>query len=585
MKRILSVTIATAAVLALLIPGLAAPVQRQFTLPDIPNPKVDSHATGEGARYGGVFVTSQISDPRTFNYIVAQETSSTIPLSLVFNGLVDQNFVTGEIEPDLAESWSLSPDRRTWTFRLRRGVKWHDGQPFTAADVDFTFRAIFTEGVQTSYKDTLTYEGQPLRWRVVDPFTVQFTTPKAVGIFLRQIGVPILPKHKLEAALARGGAEFNRTWSVATPPREIVGTGAFVMQRYTPGQRMEFVRWSGYYKVDQRGNRLPYLTRRVILVVPNLDAARLRFLAGETDIYAARPREFAEFKAREREGNYTLYDGPETFSSEFVALNMNPRGVQPPKVTWFQDVRFRRALNHAIDRNAIAQQVYAGRATPAWGPVSSGHPLYYNPRLTQYPYDINRAQQLLAEAGYRRDGTGPLRDPQGNTVAFVLATNAENADRVAIGNIVRQDWQRLGVQVTFAPEAFNSLVGKLVGSFNWDAIIIGLTGGIEPGTGRNVWLCSGSLHLWWPRQERCATPWEEEIDRLFEQVAEETDQTRRRQLYFRWQELVAQNVPLMYFTHPKTQPAVRNTLGNIKIGLQGAVSPSEILYYKTPVRR
>jgi peptide/nickel transport system substrate-binding protein len=568
------------------VAGVAAPgPQPRLTLPDVPNPFVHPHASGEGARYGGVFVTSQISDPRTFNYIVAQETSSTAPLSLVFDGLVETDFVTGEVLPDLAEAWTLSPDRRTWTFRLRRGVRWHDGQPFTASDVDFTFRAIFTDGVQTSYRDTLTYGGRPLRWRVVDPYTVQFTTPEPVGIFLRQIGVPILPRHKLEEALRRGGAEFNRTWGVNTPPREIVGTGPFVMQRYVPGQRMEFIRNPNYHGVDQRGNRLPYLTRRVILVVPNLDAARLKFEAGETDVYGARPREYAEFKARERQGNFTIYDGPETFTSEFVVLNMNPEGAGPPKSTWFQDVRFRRALNHAVDRQAVAQQVYAGRATPAWGPVSSGHPLYYHPRLRQYPYDLNRAQQLLAEAGYRKDAQGVLRDPQGNPVAFVLSTNAENNDRVAIGNILRQDWQRLGIQVTYAPEAFNSLVGKLVGSFKWDAIIIGLTGGIEPGTGRNVWLCNGSLHMWWPKQERCATPWEQQIHDLFEQVALETNQERRRQLYFRWQEVFAENLPWLPFAWPKTQPAVRNTLGNVKIGLQGAVSPSEILYYRTPVRR
>ncbi len=138
--------------------------------------------------------------------------------------------------------------------------------------------------------------------------------------------------------------------------------------------------------------------------------------------------------------------------------------------------------------------------------------------------------------------------------------------------------------MTFAPEAFQSLIAKMEASFKWDAIIIGLTGGIEPGTGRNVWLSSGNLHDWNPRQERPATEWEAEIDRIFEQVAAELDQGKRKQLYFRWQEIVATQVPFMYFTNPKTQPAVRNTLGNIKLGLQGAVGRLEWLYYKTAYR-
>jgi len=554
------------------------------SLPDIPNPKMAMKEMEVG-KYGGVFVVAQITDPRTFNYIVAQETSSTAMLAPVFDGLVEQNYITGEIEPALAESWTVSKDGRTWVFTLRQGVTWHDGKPVTADDVIFTFGAIFTEGVQTSYKDTLSFDGKPVRYRKLDARRVEFKTEKPVGTFLRLIGAPILPRHKLADALARGAAEFNRSWGVNTPPREIVGTGPYIMQEYVPGQRVTYLRNTKYWKVDRAGNRLPYLTRYVRLIVPNLDALRLKFLARETDFYAARPREFSEFKQLEREGNFTVYDGPETFASEFVVFNQNPAGVKPPKLAWFQDVRFRRAINHAIDRATIANQIYAGRATPAWGPLSVGNKLYYNDKLPRYEYNLARAEQLLAEAGYRKGPDGVLRDPQGNVVEFVLSTNAENNDRVAMGNILRQDWTKLGIKVTFAPEAFNTLVGKLVGTFNWEAIIIGLTGGIEPVTGKNVWLSSGSLHMWWPKQEKPATEWEAELDRLFAQAESEVNQDKRKQLYFRWQQVVAEQVPILYFSYPKTQPAVRNTLGNVTpIGLQGSIGPLETLFYKTALK-
>lgn len=553
-------------------------------LPDIPNPKVVTTAPDIG-KYGGVYVVSQITDPRTFNIIVAQETSSTAILAPIFDGLVEQNYITGEIEPALAESWNVSKDGRAWTFVMRQGVTWHDGRPVTTDDVVFTFQAIFTEGVQSSSKDVLTFEDKPVRFRKVDNRKVEFRTEKPVGTFLRLIGASIVPKHKLAEALAKGGAEFNRTWGVNTAPRDIIGTGPYVMQTYEPGQRVTFLRNTKYWKVDKRGNRLPYLTRYVRLVVPNLDAGRLKFLAKETDAYAARPREFAEFKQLEKQGNFTTYDGPETFSSEFVVFNQNPAGVKAPKLTWFSDVRFRRALNHAIDRDTIANQVYAGRATPAWSPLSVGNVLYHNPKLPTYPYNLARAEQLLAEAGYRKGTDGVLRDPQGNVVEFVLSTNAENNDRVAMGNILRQDFTKLGIRATFAPEAFNTLVGKLVGTFNWEAIIIGLTGGIEPVTGRNVWLSSGSLHMWWPKQDKAATEWEAEIDRIFEQATREVSQEKRKALWFRWQEIVAQQVPILYFTYPKTQPSVRNTLGNVTpIGLQGNIGPLDTLYYRTVLK-
>jgi len=571
-------------VTAALAAAMAAAQTAPLKLPDIPNPKVAVEAPEIG-KFGGTYIVSSISDPRTFNPVVAQETSSTSVTGAIFEGLVEQNYLTGEIEPALAESWTTSPDGRTWTFTLRQGIRWSDGAPLTIDDVVFSLEAVFTDGVQTSTVDLLTIEDKPIRWRKVDDRRIAFITDKPVGTFLRLIGsLDIIPKHKLGEALARGGAEFNKTYGVDTPPREIVGTGLFTLQSYVPGQRVILLRNPNYWKVDRQGNRLPYLTRYVILIVPNLEQARLKFLANETDLYSARAREFAEFKQGEQSGNYTIYDGPETFSSEFLVFNQNPTGVSPPKLTWFQDARFRRALNYAIDRKTIADQVYAGRASPAWGPESTGNTLYYNPRLPQYPYDPGRAQQMLAEAGYQKGGDGLLHDSQGNVVEFTISTNAGNTDREAIGNIVRQDFTKLGIRVTFAPEAFNTLVGKLTGTFKWEAVVIGLTGGIEPVTGRNVWLSSGSLHMWWPKQDKAVTEWEVEIDRLFERATAEINQERRKQLYFRWQEIVATEVPMLFFTNPKTQPAVRNTLGNVKLGLQGIPGELETLYHKTTTR-
>jgi len=209
----------------MLVLGLSAPWGLVRGAPpklsDIENPKVVK--AGKIGRYGGTLVSSNISDPRTFNQIVSQETSSTVPLSRLFEGLVEVNYDTTEVEPALAESWTVSADGKTWTFKLRKGVKFHDGVEFTADDVDFTLRAIFTEGVQTSARDTLTIAGKPIKWRKVDKYTVEIKTEQPFGPFLRVIGVPILPKHRLEGALKAGGAEFNKTWGVNTPRARLSG--------------------------------------------------------------------------------------------------------------------------------------------------------------------------------------------------------------------------------------------------------------------------------------------------------------------------------------------------------------------------
>jgi peptide/nickel transport system substrate-binding protein len=504
-------------------------------------------------------------------------------LGPLFDGLVEANYVTGEIEPALAESWTISADKRTWTFALRQGVRWSDGVRLTLDDVLFSLQVVFTPEVQSSTVDLLTFGGKPVRWKNLDDRRIQFTTAQPLGFFLRLLqDLTIIPRHKLQSALAKGGLAFNAVWAVNTPPAEIVGTGPYIMESYVFGQRVTYRRNPRYWKVDAAGNRLPYLDRYMLQVVPNVDAEKLKFLARETDLYGARPREYEEFKIGEKAGNYTVYDGPETFSEEYLVFNENPRGVAPPKLTWFQDVRFRRALNHAIDRNTIVRQVYAGRATPAWSPVSVANKRYYNPDLPKYEYDLARAQQLLAEAGYKKGPDGFLRDAKGNVVDFSISTSSQSPDGIAIGNIVRQDFTKLGIKVLFTPEAFSTLVTKLDSTFKWDAIIIGLTGDNEPGTARTAWLSSGNLHDWNPRQATPATAWEAEIDRIFEQVAREFDADRRRALYFRWQEIVAEQVPLMYFTNPKTQPVVRNTLGNTRLGLQGVTGQLITRYYRTP---
>jgi peptide/nickel transport system substrate-binding protein len=548
-------------------------------VPGLPHPKVAVEAPEIG-RFGATLVDAQSSEPRTFNPVIFTDTGTGGILGPVFDSLVETNYLTGDIEPALAESWTLSADRRTWTFTLRQGVQWSDGRPLTVDDVLFSLQAIFTDGVQSTTRDVLTFDGRPVRWRRVDDRRVALTTDEPQGLFLRFVsGVVVIPRHKLGPALARGGQAFNTAWSLNTPPAEIVGTGPFIIQSYVIGQRVTYRRNPRFWHVDRAGSRLPYLDRYIVQFVANQDAERLKFLAREIDLYGARPREYGELKRGEAAGNYAVYDGPETFSMEYLVFNQNPRGLRPPKLTWFQDVRFRRAINHAIDRDAIVRQVYAGRATPAWSPVSVGDRRYHTPNVARYPFDLARAEALLREAGFRRQG-GVLRDAAGHAVEFDLATVAQNPDWQAVGNLVRQDLARLGIRAALVPEAFASLVTKLDNTFRWDTIIIGLTGDMEPGTARTYWMSSGALHDWNPRQSRPATPWEAEIDQIFERVAREFTPERRRPLYVRWQEIVAEQVPVLFFTNPKTQPAVRNTLGNTRLGLQGATGRLQWRYYR-----
>lgn len=568
--------LAVIAIATLIVPPFVGAAPNP-SLPGLPKPKV---MLGDPGRFGGTFLDAQVSDPRTFNPILAQETSSTGPIGGLFDGLVEDNGETTETEPALAESWTTSKDGRTWTFVLRKGLQWSDGAPLTADDVVFTFKVIYDPKIPNSLQDVLTVAGKPIAVTKVDELTVQFRTAEPFGPFLRSIGVGILPRHKLEAAYTAG--TFNQTWTVKTPPKELIGTGAYVMTDYRPAQRITYLRNSHYWKTDLKGQRLPYILRIDLTIVPNQEAHRLLFQQGQTDSYGIRPREYAQFKREEKAGKYTVYDGGPSFGTQFISFNQNARSGMPDyKLKWFQNQKFRQGVAYAIDRQGIADQVFAGHAIPQYGPESPADKFFYNPKVLQYPYNLDKASATLAEAGFKKGPDGVLRDAQEHPVEFVISTNADNQDRVAIGNIIRQDLSKLGMKVTLAPEAFNTLVNKLVESYKWEAMVMGLTGGIEPHNGQNVWRSSGSLHMWNPKETAPATPWEAEIDRLFTMAATTVDQNRRKSYYDKYQEIVAEQVPFIYTTIPTSYIAVRNKFGNIKFtAFGGAFWNFPVIYLK-----
>ena len=246
------------------------------------------------------------------------------------------------------------------------------------------------------------------------------------------------------------------------------------MTEYKPAQEIQYVRNPYYWKVDLAGHRLPYIDRIVLTIVPDSNAQRLQFQQGATDSYGLRPREYAEFKRGARGGNYTVYDGGPTFGTEFLTFNENPHaGLPPYELAWFQNQKFRQAVSYAIDRQAIINEVYLGHAIPEYGPESPADKFFYDPTVMQYPYSPSHAAEVLAEAGFKKGSDGVLRDAAGHPVKFVISTNSDNPDRVAIGNIVRQDLAVLGMQPTLAPESFNTLVNRLVESFRWETLVLG----------------------------------------------------------------------------------------------------------------
>jgi len=542
-----------------------------------------------GGRYKGRLILSATSDPKSFNPIVAKETSTTAITGLIFEGLTETNGVTLEVEPNLAHRWEVSDDGKVWTFYLREDLYWSDGKLFTSDDVVFTFnQLIYNPDIPTSARDIFTIEGKIFKVTKIDKFTVRFSLPCQFAPFLRSMSQEILPKHVLEEIVREG--KFNYHWGLDTKPEDIIGTGPFKLESYLPGERIILTRNPNYWKRDKEGNRLPYLDKIIYVIVQNQDVALLKFQEGELDYIGLRGQDYPVLKPKEKEGDFTIYNTGPAFGTNFLVFNQNKTKnpttgkfyVNPVKLKWFTDLNFRKAVVHAIDKQSIIDIVMNGLGFVQDSSMSPSSGFFYNPDVRKYEYNINKAKAILKEIGiYDHNSDGVAEDSQGNRIEFNLFTNADNTQRVRIANIIRKDMERLGFKVNFVPLAFNQLVSKLDSTYDWDAIIIGLTGGIEPHFGNNVWQSSGHLHMWYPRQRNPQTQWEAQIDKIFNEAAQELQEEKRKALYDRWQEIVAQELPLIYTVLPANIFAVRNKFGNLHpTSYGGAFHNLEEIYIK-----
>ncbi len=541
------------------------------------------------SKCGGELILSTTSDPKSFNPIIAKETSTTAITGLIFEGLTRTNGVTLQVEPNLAYKWEVDKEGLVWTFHLRKDVRWNDGKPFTSEDVVFTFnQLIYNPDIPTSARDIFTIKGKKFVVEKIDKFTVRFTLPCKFAPFLRSMSQEILPKHILKDVVKEG--KFNYHWGIDSKPSEIVGTGPFKLKSYLPGERIVLVRNPYYWKKDKEGVSLPYLDKITYVIVQNQDVALLKFQQGELDYFSLRGEDYPLLKPKEKEGNFTIYNTGPAWGSNFLVFNQN-RGknpytgkpyVDPVKLKWFTNLKFRKAVAYAIDKRSIIDIVMNGLGFEQYSSMSPASGFFYNPNVKKYPYNLSQAKKLLKEIGiYDRNNDGKAEDAQGNIIEFNLFTNADNTQRIKIASLIRKDLERLGFKVNFVPLAFNQLVSKLDSTYDWDAVIIGLTGGIEPHFGSNVWLSKGHLHMWYPRQKKPATKWEEEIDRIFTQAVQELDENKRRELYYRWQEIVAENLPLIYTVLPANIFAVKNKFGNLKpSSYGGAFHNIEEIYIK-----
>ena len=535
--------------------------------------------------HGGALTLATISEPLTLNLALSNDTGSSNVLGYLFEGLTETSWLDDEIEPLLAESWESFDDGLRWVFRLRDDVVWHDGTPFTAHDVDFTFnQVVYNDDFNASSRATFEfrYLNDDEEWEVsnmtvaaLDDHTVEFVLPQPFAPFLRSMGTAIYPKHILEGPINAG--TFTEFWNIDTDPSEIIGTGPFTIGEYTPGERVVFERNPSYWKTNDDGQRLPYLDQVVHIVVPDLEDELTLFREGTSDFHGVLGEEYAALEPLAGEENFALHRRGPGFGTTFLTFNQN-RGtndagepfMDPTKLYWFRNVNFRQAVAHTLDKAAMIDGVQHGLGYPQWSSVSPAAGDFHHPGVSRYPYDIDRANDLLDDLGWiDTDGDGIREDGLGNPISFTLVTNDGNTVRQAITEIIRDGMAAAGLDVTYEVVEFGDLVSQLTTTYDWEAMVIGFTGGPDPYSGIGLWHSSESLHLWYPFQDDPVTHWESEIDRLYIEASTELDHDKRVQIYREAQAIAAEHVPLIYTTLSERLGAVRNVFGNVTPTLYG----------------
>lgn len=534
----------------------------------------------EGTR-GGKLSYRVTAAPKTFNYLLADdETSIITAFYMLTSRLIEFDHKLQKFVPGLAETWTVGADGRTVDIKLRDGLKFSDGDALTADDVIFTLGAIYDERTQSpAFRDAMLVDDKPIETKRVDDRTLQMVFPKPVASaenYLVNLGV--LPSHLLEPQQKAG--KLAEAWKITTTPAEIVSSGPFIVQAATPGERIEYVRNPNYWKKDGKGTQLPYIDNFSVEVIPDANNTLVRLSQASLDMAdRIRPTDYTELQ--KNGGAMRALDVGPGLGIDHIWFNLNaadPSGkplANEVKRAWFSDKRFRQAVSAAIDRENIATVTLQGLASPLYGFVSPANQVWMNKGLPKIEYSIQKAEQLLGQAGFKKGGTAEapvLTDAQNNPVEFTLIVPAENEPRKLEAAVIQQDLGKLGIKMQVVPIEFAKVTERWDKTYDYDAILLGLSQtDIEPSSYQNFLMSSAATHQWQPNQKTPATEWEAKIDKLFAEQAVERDHAKRLALFSEIQAIMREEMPVIPVAARHVVAAAHTKVGNY--------SPSSILPY------
>lgn len=492
---------------------------------------------------GGEFRNYTISDFKGFNPFTTSEATSISGTMESGAGLFMQDPTNDKFIPKMAEAMPVvSNSGKRFVVKIRQGMKFSDGQEITADDWVTTATIHKDDKVGSNSYDSFYLNKKPITVKKIDKYTLQFDFPQSSATSYVTMSYTPWPDHIFGDAYRKGGADaVKKLWSLATPPAQIVSPGAWVLETYQAGERAVFKRNTQYgeWNKDSRGNAVPYLDKYSFRIVKDINAGLAAYLAGQIDTFGPRNADdLAQIKKAIDGGNLKatlLPNVSPAATSSWITFNWNKSG-DATKQKLFRDVRFRRAMSHIANRQAMVQLALGGLGSEVYSSVYPVFKNYVFDSTPKYKYNLAEASKLLAQMGYtKKNAQGWLVDGSGKVLEFNLSTNAGNNVREQLGRIFADEAKKVGVKVNFTPIDFNTLVGQLQAKGEnrpFDAILLGLSGGdnIWP-FGSNVTPCGGNLHSYNnPTSGACLTPQESLMTKLFFQGDSTVDADARRKI-------------------------------------------------------
>lgn len=476
------------------------------------------------------------NEPKTFDPFKVEEDASVSIRYLTAGVLIRLNRQTQELEPGLAQSWSISKDGRQITFHLRSGILFSDGTPFSAADVAYTMQQVMDPALHSATGDAFRSGTGNIETKIISPNEIAIKFPAQIAGLDRLFDqVAIVSEHSSK--------------------KEMAVLGPFMVADYKPGASVLLKRNPNYWKKDEQGRRLPYLDSIRLDIQPNRDVEMLEFKRGEIDMINSLDSEY--FDKLAAASPQLVHDAGPSLDSEQLWFNEVGKAPIPAyKQNWFRSANFRRAISEAMNREDLSRIVYHGHAQPAMGPFSPANKFWFNADLKPPVYSPEGALKALEADGFRMEN-GTLKDKDGNAVVFSIATNAGNKTREKMAVLIQDDLQKIGIHVNVAMLDFPSLIGRMTQTYDYEAIILGLTNvDLDPNSEMNVWLSSAENHQWNPKEATPETTWEAEIDQQMRAQASSNDPKKRKAAFDRVQAIVEEEQPFIFLINKNALSAV-----------------------------